>query len=123
MSQGAPVPSALVPPPASRHHEETPRAKTPRWLAVGLWSFFTAAWIALAIVLIVSPEAVEELWTWIGEQPTLIQIAIWIAFLPMMVAIAVWETSWALWIRLGVLALCVIWTTVGFNPNRIAAKN
>jgi hypothetical protein len=81
---------------------------------------FTAIWIALGIVLVVSPEAVTELWAWIGEQATPVQIAIWIAFLPVMIAIGVWETSWALWIRLGVLALCVIWTTVGFYPKRLS---
>jgi hypothetical protein len=97
--------------------------KAPRWLAVGVWSFFTAIWIALAIVLVVSPEAVDELWSWIGEQPTALQLTIWVVFLPVMVAIAVWESSWALWIRLAVLALCVVWTTWGFNPRRIARSD
>ena len=119
MAQGTPVPSGLVP----RSTAKAMRGeswKPPRWLAVGLWSLFTAIWVALAIVLIVSPDAVEELWNWIGEQSTALQIGIWVAFLPVMVAIAVWETSWPLWIRLAVLALCVFWTSYGFSPRRIA---
>jgi hypothetical protein len=86
-------------------------------MAVTLWSFFTAMWVAVGLLLIVSPESVEALWDWVGEQPALLQMAIWVAFLPVMVGVGVWLTSWALWIRLLVLALCVAWTTLGFYPR------
>jgi hypothetical protein len=91
--------------------------RMPRWLAVTLWSLFTSLWVAVGLLLIVSPEAVEELWGWIGEQPAALQMAIWVAFLPVMVGVGVWLSSWALWIRLLVLALCVAWTTVAFYPG------
>lgn len=121
MGQGAPLPAVVVP----RIPKRAPRGETwepPRWLAVSLWSFFLAIWATLSVVLIVSPSAVDELWAWIGSQSTVFELATWVAFLPVMIAVAVLQTTWDLWVRLGALALCVTWTTVGFYPNRIARR-
>jgi len=122
MSQGTPVIPGLVPRIPMRT-QQTKRLQSPRWLAISVWAFFVSVWVALGVLLVVSPGVVDDLWVWIGDQPTIAQIAIWVAFLPVTIALAVLQTDWADWVRIGVLILCVIWTTLGFYPNRISSKN
>lgn len=121
MIQGIHLPGGLVP----RAPANMPKGsvwRQPRWVTVSVWSMFAAIWIGLGIVLITSPESIEEMWSWIGGLPTLIQVAIWIVFLPVMIAVAVLQTDWEPWVQIGVFVLCVTWTTVGFLPDRVARE-
>jgi hypothetical protein len=89
---------------------------------MAVWTFFVATWVVLGILMIVSPGTIDEMWTWFGAQSTLLQVVAWIALLPVMIAVAVLRTTWELWLRIGVLVLCVTWTTLGFYPSRIARR-
>lgn len=118
MTLGTPFPAGIVPKAPTQARPST--WAPPRWLAMAVWTFFVATWVVLGIVMIVSPGTIDEVWTWFGAQSTLLQVVAWIALLPVMIAVAVLRTAWELWLRIGVLVLCVTWTTVGFYPNRIA---
>jgi hypothetical protein len=89
---------------------------------MAVWIFFVATWVVLGILMTVSPGTIGEVWTWFGAQSTLLQVVVWIALLPVMIAVAVLQSAWELWLRIGVLVLCVAWTTVGFYPDRIARR-
>lgn len=114
MSQGIQVPGLAPRIPSSTRH--TTGWQPPNWVALSVWSMFVLLWVGLGVMYIFAPDAVDQVWAWVGDQPTFVQIGIWVAFLPVAIAVAVLETEWALWVRLGVLALCVIWTTVGLRP-------
>lgn len=108
-----------------RQVESKPRIRLhiPRWLAVSVWSMFIALWIGFLALQLFTPDTLDRIWTGIVDQPMLIEAATWIAFLPIVVALAVTHAGWALWIELIVIAACVIWTTFGLRPDRIASTD
>ncbi len=119
MSQGAPIFPGVAPRSPLRAPESSSAGSAaPRWPGYAIWVAFTVLWVALGVLLLVSPETVSLLWARVAELPIWAEVLVWLAFLPIAVAVAVWETSWALWIRLAVLAGCVVWTTYGLWPGR-----
>lgn len=122
MSHGAPMfPSLATRLPPRITEPSSDETGTSRRLALVLWTGFTVIWVALGVLLIASPETVSDLWTRIGELPLWAEVLVWLAFLPVVIAIAAWETSWAVWIRVVIIAACVIWTTYGFWPRRASS--
>lgn len=61
-------------------------------------------WVAFAGALVASAGGLDELWTWVRDQSTLIQGVMWVLLLPWMIALAVWESSWVLWVKLTIIA-------------------
>jgi hypothetical protein len=121
MDRGLPAPPGLLPRIPYREPEENRRI-SPRWLARLFWLFFIAIWVALGVLQLVSPDATGQIMTWVGEQVTVVQLAVWIVFLPVMVAVAVWESTLDLWIRLVTLVACLIWTTFGLYPRKDGSR-
>jgi len=121
MDRGLPAPPGLLPRIPYREPEENRRI-SPRWLTRSLWLFFIAIWVALGVLQLVSPDATGQIMTWVGEQVTVVQLAVWIVFLPVMVAVAVWESTLDLWIRLVTLVACLIWTTFGLYPRKDGSR-
>ena len=115
MIHGAPAHAWLV-----KTSPANNRWQLPRWAAVAIWSSFVAMWTLVGVLLVVSPDTVERLSSWVADQPEGFELAVWVLLLPVMIGIFVWSTSWALWVRLLVLAGCAAWTTIEFYPNRIA---
>ena len=117
MNRGLPAPPGLLPRLPPRETEEK-RHASPRWVTKLLWLFFIAVWVGLGVFAIVAPDATGQIMTWIGEQATVVQLAVWIAFLPVVAAVAIWESTLDLWIRVVALIACLFWTTFGLYPRK-----
>ncbi|MGA8039762.1 MAG: hypothetical protein WCA93_06595 [Acidimicrobiia bacterium] len=110
-------------PPRQAHRRSSVQVHIPRWLAVSVWLMFIALWIGFLAVQLFAPDTLGQIWTGIADLPMLVEAAVWIGFLPIVVALAVMQAGWVLWLQLIVIAACVIWTTVGLRPDRIADRS
>lgn len=61
--------------------------------------------VAFLVLLIAAPEQLDAAWAWIRDLPIVLEVLAWIALLPWMLAYLAWQTSWALWLRVVVLAV------------------
>jgi hypothetical protein len=76
---------------------------------------FAMLWVGFAIALVVNPEWLDLLWTWVRALPLVAEIIVWVALLPMMVALWVWESSWPAFVRLLASAGIVLWTLLAVS--------
>lgn len=74
-------------------------------------------WVAFGAALVTSAGGLDELWTWVRDQSTLIQGVMWVLLLPWMVALAIWESSWVLWVKLTLIAGLAAATLYMFLPR------
>jgi hypothetical protein len=60
-----------------------------------------------AVLLITAPENLDTAWQWIRDLPIILEVVAWVLLLPWMLAYVVWQTSWALWVRIVVVAVLI----------------
>lgn len=72
--------------------------------------FFAIMWIGFAVALIVNPEWLDALWTWVRGLPLIAEILVWVFFLPMTVGLWIWESAGGTMIKLLGFAGLVGWT-------------
>jgi hypothetical protein len=71
---------------------------------------FVLLWVGFVIALVVNPEWLDLLWSWVRALPPVAEILVWVAFLPIMVGLWIWESSWPALVRLLASAGIVGWT-------------
>ncbi len=76
---------------------------------------FTILWVGFAIALIVNPEWLDFLWSWVRALPSLANILAWVFITPIMAALWIWESSWTTIVRLLAFAGIVGWTTLAVS--------
>lgn len=78
---------------------------------IAVWILFTALWLALFAVLLMSQGTLGDVWHQIRDLPLIVQGVLWLLFLPVMAGLAIWEASWPVLVRL-VLILGLAWVNV-----------
>lgn len=99
---------------ASTVQRATPAQRIPATgfgVVVGLWAVFAA-------VLLLDPSRLDEVWAWFRDLPVLGQAAGWVLLLPWVLATVIWGASWALWVRVLLIALLALFTLTAFSPRR-----
>ena len=74
-------------------------------------------WVAFGAALASRAGGLDELWTWVRDQSSLIQGVMWVLLLPWMAALAIWESSWVLWVKLTLIAGLAAATLYMFLPR------
>ena len=75
-------------------------------------------WIVFFVLLIFSPDTLTDVWQWVQDRDTWLEVLLWSFTLPYMLALAVWESDWATWLRiLVVISIALFWTGL-FNSKR-----
>jgi hypothetical protein len=73
-------------------------------------------WICFAALLFLSRASIDEVWTWLGGQPLVVQVPVGFLFLPWVIGMWIWESSWPLAAR-GLLVGGVAWANIyTFSP-------
>ena len=89
------------------------------WVARGMSSYaiaiFVLMWVGFAIALIVNPEWLDAIWSWVRGLPLLAEIVVWVAFLPIMVGLWIWTSSWPVLLGLLGFAGLLGWTAVAVS--------
>ena len=76
-----------------------------RMLAVVAWLVIVVAgWLGLAYMASAMPGGLEEAWSWLRDQSLVMQTAMWLFLLPWVIALWAWQTSWAIWLRVVLIA-------------------
>lgn len=84
----------------------------PRALSVYAIAIFVVLWAGFVFALAVNREWLDMLWSWMREQPLLVEILVWVLFLPITVGLWIWESTWPVLLRLVGFAGIVAWTLV-----------
>jgi hypothetical protein len=82
------------------------------WLGfmVGMWAVFFVALVS---------DGLDDVWRWARELPLLLELGLWLLAFPWLLGTAVWESSWAPWLRLGLVAVFAIgWTLISIPRAR-----
>lgn len=82
-----------------------------------VFMLFTLLWLAFAAVLFFERRKLENDWRSIRRMPLLIQLVLWLLFLPVMLGLWIWQTSWPLWLRLGLVTGLAWWNVFVFFPS------
>jgi phosphatidylserine synthase len=82
------------------------------------FGFIVVGWAVFAAVLVIEPVRFTELWAALRDLPIAGEVVVWIALLPWVVAMAIWGSSWALWVRVALIALIAVFTLVASSPKR-----
>jgi hypothetical protein len=78
---------------------------------------FTLLWLAFVASLLFKREMLKNTWQSIRKLHLLIQLILWLLFLPVMLGLWIWQTSWALWLRLILVAGLAWWNVYVFFPR------
>jgi len=80
---------------------------------VGMWAIFFVALLG---------DRLDDVWTWAGNLPLLLELGLWLLPFPWLLGTAVWESSWAPWLRVGLVAVFAIgWTLISIPRARTEA--
>jgi hypothetical protein len=75
-------------------------------------------WIAFGAALVVRQDGLDSAWSAFRTAPFPLQVVEGVVLLPWVLALAAWEASWALWLRL-LLVAGLAWATIyAFLPWR-----
>src|SRR4051812_3081419 len=75
-------------------------------------------WIAFGLALVLRQENLDTAWTAFRTAPLPLQVVEGVVLLPWVLGLAAWETSWALWLRI-VLVAGIAWASIyAFLPWR-----
>jgi hypothetical protein len=86
-----------------------------RVLSIYATVIFAVLWVGFAITLVVNPEWLNSLWSWVRGLPIVTEIIVWLAFLPMVVGLWIWTSSWPALVQLLAGAGIVGWTLVAVS--------
>lgn len=82
------------------------------WLCfmVGMWAAFFVALLG---------DRLDDVWRWARDLPLLLELGFWFLTFPWLLGTAVWESSWATWLRVGLVASFAIgWTLISIPRAR-----
>ena len=76
-------------------------------------------WALFAVTAFTNPEALDELWVWVGDLPIAGQIVAWTVGLPWMLGIVILQQSaWTDLARIASIATVAILSFIAFLPSR-----
>jgi hypothetical protein len=78
-------------------------------------AIFAVMWVGFVIALIVNPEWLDAIWSWVRGLPLLAEIVVWVALLPIMVGLWIWTSSWPVLLGLLGFAGLIGWTAVAVS--------
>jgi hypothetical protein len=81
--------------------------RTPAGAQAGFSVGAFAISVAFVVLLVTAPEQLDAAWQWLRDLPIVLEIIAWVALLPWMLAYLAWQSSWALWVRVVVVAFLV----------------
>ena len=76
-----------------------------------------ALWAVLAVSILIGPDSVTSFWAWSQALHPLLRGVVWVVFLPWMAALAMWESAWAVWVKVGAIAVVAWATTFAVSPR------
>ena len=88
-----------------------------RLLAHVSFGIMVGGWIAFLIVLVASPQALDDLWTAVTDLPLVLEGVAWVLGFPFLVGLAIWQASWAEALRLVAIAVLAIAYMYMFRPR------
>lgn len=71
------------------------RLRPARVLAYGSFAIMLAGWVMFAYALIVSQDALADVWGWVTGLPLIPELAAWLVGFPFLLGLAIWESSWS----------------------------
>ncbi len=75
-------------------------------------------WVALIVLILVTPQTIDELWVWVRGLSWPLEVLVWVVFLPWMLGLAVWQTDWAEWLRWVIIAVLALGWTAASSPHK-----
>jgi hypothetical protein len=82
---------------------------------VAMWGGFFALVVA---------DRLDNVWHWARDLPLLVELVMWLLTFPWLLGTAVWESSWAPWLRVGLVASFAIgWTLISIPRARMEGAN
>lgn len=86
-----------------------------RLLSAYAITIFAILWIGFAIALIVNPEWLDQLWSWVQGLPLAARIVVWLVLLPITAGLWIWTSSGPDLLRLLGLAGIIGWTLLALS--------
>jgi hypothetical protein len=78
-------------------------------------------WIAFFITLL--GDQLGQVWQWVRDLPLLFELGLWLLSFPWLLGTAVWESSWAPWLRVGLVAsFAIAWTLISIPRAKEPAE-
>jgi hypothetical protein len=78
-------------------------------------AIFAILWVGFAIAMVVNPERLDHLWSWVQALPRVAEIIVWVLFLPIVVGLWIWESSWSVLVRLLAFGGIIVWTLLAVS--------
>ena len=86
------------------------------WLA-----FMVGMWIAFFVALL--DDRLGQVWQCVRDLPLLFELGLWLLSFPWLLGTAVWESSWALWLRVCLVAsFAMTWTLISIPRAKERAE-
>lgn len=92
----------------------------PRLLSSYAVLSFLALWMGLAAALLINPDWLVSLWSWVQALPSLIRILAWIFLTPLLTALWIWNADWATFLKLLAYTGLAGWTALALNSFKKA---
>ena len=83
-----------------------------RPLGATIWFvWMVAMWVGFFVLIVA--DRLDNVWHWARDLPLLVELVMWLLTFPWLLGTAVWESSWAPWLRVGLVASFAIgWTLI-----------
>jgi hypothetical protein len=75
-------------------------------------------WLAFFALLLVSEQALGDLWHGIRDLPLLVEGLVWLLAFPFVLALGIWDSAWETALRLLLVSGCAIGWSLVFWPRK-----
>jgi hypothetical protein len=81
------------------------------------FAIMVGGWAGFVIALIGFPQALEDVWSAVGNLPLVLEGLAWVLGFPFLVGLALWNASWDEAVRFVAIAVVAIVYTYAFRPR------
>jgi hypothetical protein len=89
-----------------------------RLFAYASFAIMVSGWLAFAVALMASQHTLDEVWSWVGDRPLLVEGVIWLLGFPFLIGLAIWQAPWDDIVRLVAIAVLSGACTYLFVPRK-----